>query len=131
MASPYPSVWSASLAWTMRFSEASRWAAAWQNGERKGILIRRAWRDANLAGIAFGYRKSGPRSRVKSRGWEIENRKMGRKWYADGLHFTCQQCGRCCTGEPGYVWVSRAELRLIARFLKISEVDTCRNNAHT
>ena len=48
---------------------------------------------------------------------------MSRKWYADGLHFSCQQCGGCCTGEPGYVWVSRDELGLIAEFLKISEAD--------
>ena len=48
---------------------------------------------------------------------------MGRKWYADGLHFSCQQCGQCCTGEPGYVWMSRVELGLIAKFLKMSEKD--------
>ncbi len=46
---------------------------------------------------------------------------MGRKWYADGLHFGCEQCGQCCTGEPGYVWVSRYELGLIAKFLGMSE----------
>ena len=46
---------------------------------------------------------------------------MSRKWYADGLHFSCQQCGKCCTGEPGYVWVTKEELREIAEFLKISE----------
>ena len=48
---------------------------------------------------------------------------MARKWYADGLHFECEQCGRCCTGEPGYVWVSRYDLGLIAKFLKMSEED--------
>ena len=46
---------------------------------------------------------------------------MGRKWYADGLHFSCQQCGQCCTGEPGYVWVTKHELGLIAEHLKIEE----------
>ena len=39
------------------------------------------------------------------------------KWYMGGLRFDCQQCGSCCTGEPGYVWVSREEIRLIAEFL--------------
>ena len=48
---------------------------------------------------------------------------LGRKWYADGLHFECGQCGQCCTGEPGYVWVSRHELGLIAKFLKVSEAE--------
>ena len=26
-------------------------------------------------------------------------------WFQDGLAFTCTQCGACCTGAPGYVWV--------------------------
>jgi len=38
-------------------------------------------------------------------------------WYADGLRFTCTQCGDCCTGEPGFVWVDAAELQAIADFL--------------
>jgi Fe-S-cluster containining protein len=35
-------------------------------------------------------------------------------WYADGLRFTCTQCGNCCSGAPGYVWVSDSDLRAIA-----------------
>lgn len=31
-------------------------------------------------------------------------------WYAPGLSFTCTQCGNCCTGEPGVVWVSDEEI---------------------
>ena len=38
-------------------------------------------------------------------------------WYKDGLHFTCTQCGLCCTGDPGYVWVTEEELATIAKFL--------------
>lgn len=41
----------------------------------------------------------------------------GDKWYRGGLRFSCTQCGNCCTGEPGYVWVTREEIRRIARFL--------------
>jgi uncharacterized protein len=37
-------------------------------------------------------------------------------WYKDGLHFTCTRCGHCCTGEPGYVWVTDEELRAIADY---------------
>lgn len=37
-------------------------------------------------------------------------------WYKDGLAFTCTQCGKCCTGEPGVVWVSDEELDQIAAF---------------
>ena len=38
-------------------------------------------------------------------------------WYADGLRFTCTQCGHCCTGEPGWVWLDEGELSAIAAFL--------------
>ena len=35
-------------------------------------------------------------------------------WYADGLSFTCTQCGNCCTGGPGYVWISDMEIDRLA-----------------
>mgnify|MGYP002779384018 CR=1 FL=1 len=35
-------------------------------------------------------------------------------WFRDGLHFTCTQCGKCCTGAPGFVWVDDAEAKAIA-----------------
>jgi Fe-S-cluster containining protein len=38
-------------------------------------------------------------------------------WYRDGLNFTCTQCGDCCTGAPGTVWVSEEELQEIAEYL--------------
>ena len=41
-------------------------------------------------------------------------------WYADGLRFECQKCGRCCRGEPGVVWVSKAEIEKISAHLGIS-----------
>jgi hypothetical protein len=37
-------------------------------------------------------------------------------WYRDGLRFTCTQCGKCCTGDPGYVWVTEDEVRKLAAF---------------
>lgn len=42
------------------------------------------------------------------------------KWYAEGLKFKCTGCGKCCTGAPGYVWVSLEEMEEIAAFLNIS-----------
>jgi uncharacterized protein len=36
------------------------------------------------------------------------------KWYGSGLRFSCTECGRCCTGPPGYVWVSREEIGRIS-----------------
>jgi Fe-S-cluster containining protein len=41
-------------------------------------------------------------------------------WYADGLRFTCTQCGNCCTGEPGYIYASEEELQRLADFLNLS-----------
>lgn len=45
-------------------------------------------------------------------------------WYIEGLRFTCTQCGDCCTGEPGFVWVTAEELNAIATYLgqPVSEV---------
>ena len=36
------------------------------------------------------------------------------QWYCDGLKFECTQCGTCCTGAPGVVWVTDEELQDIA-----------------
>jgi hypothetical protein len=44
-------------------------------------------------------------------------------WYADGLKFTCSQCGNCCTGGAGYVWISRAEIVRLSEFLKLPPED--------
>ena len=41
-------------------------------------------------------------------------------WYGGGLKFTCTQCGNCCTGGPGYVWISEEEVTRLAEFLKMS-----------
>ncbi|MBM3999335.1 MAG: YkgJ family cysteine cluster protein [Planctomycetes bacterium] len=37
-----------------------------------------------------------------------------RPWYRNGLKFTCAQCGNCCTGAPGYVWVNQEEIDALA-----------------
>ena len=39
---------------------------------------------------------------------------MPELWYKDGLQFTCSQCGDCCTGAPGFVWVNGDEIRALA-----------------
>jgi hypothetical protein len=45
------------------------------------------------------------------------------KWYATGLHFECTQCGNCCSGVPGYVWISDDESEAIAEYLNLSPED--------
>jgi len=50
----------------------------------------------------------------------------GRKskpWYAEGLHFDCLQCGQCCGGAPGCVYVSEEDLRIIADYLNMPVED--------
>jgi hypothetical protein len=45
------------------------------------------------------------------------------EWYADGLRFTCTQCGNCCTGPPGAVWFHQEEGRAIAAKLGVDEAE--------
>lgn len=40
-------------------------------------------------------------------------------WYKKGLNFKCTGCGRCCSGAPGYVWVSEEEINEMATHLKM------------
>ena len=42
-------------------------------------------------------------------------------WYAEGLRFSCSQCGNCCTGPPGAVWFEPAEGRAMAAALGLDE----------
>lgn len=41
-------------------------------------------------------------------------------WFDDGLRFTCNQCGNCCTGPPGYVFFTEEESQAMADELGIS-----------
>ena len=41
-------------------------------------------------------------------------------WYKNGLRFQCTQCGNCCTGAPGYVWVVKQEIEQLATHLGLS-----------
>ena len=44
---------------------------------------------------------------------------MSEPWYADGLKFSCTQCGRCCGGAPGDIWVSEDEIEALAERLGV------------
>jgi len=41
-------------------------------------------------------------------------------WYHAGLRFECTECGDCCTGAPGYVWVNKEEIAAIAALVGLS-----------
>ncbi len=53
----------------------------------------------------------------------VEEAKSDTPWYADGLRFSCTQCGNCCTGGPGYVWVSDIEIDRFAAYLRMDRKD--------
>ncbi|MGA1826356.1 MAG: YkgJ family cysteine cluster protein [bacterium] len=42
-------------------------------------------------------------------------------FFEQGLHFQCQRCGVCCTGEPGIVYVNHAEVIRISHFLDLEQ----------
>ena len=42
-------------------------------------------------------------------------------WYHEGLKFSCTECGKCCTGSPGYVWLTDDDITRISEYLKITE----------
>jgi Fe-S-cluster containining protein len=47
-------------------------------------------------------------------------------WYGEGLKFSCTQCGDCCTGAPGYVWVTNDEIEALAALVRM-EIDDFEN----
>ncbi len=40
-------------------------------------------------------------------------------FYDNGLRFTCRMCRYCCSGEPGYVYLSEEEIINLAKFLEM------------
>jgi Fe-S-cluster containining protein len=44
------------------------------------------------------------------------------RFYGSGLQFECLRCGRCCTGAPGYVYLSEQDIASIADFLKKDKI---------
>ncbi|MCP4194942.1 MAG: YkgJ family cysteine cluster protein [Planctomycetaceae bacterium] len=50
--------------------------------------------------------------------------KAEQPWYAEsGLKFNCSQCGDCCTGAPGYVWINKEEISELARVAGFEDVE--------
>ncbi len=47
-------------------------------------------------------------------------KKEKRPWYKEGLRFECTQCGICCSGEPGYVWVDQPEIDAMAGAMQLT-----------
>ena len=45
-------------------------------------------------------------------------------FFSNGISFKCRNCGTCCTGDPGTVYVSSVEIDDIARFFGITVTET-------
>ena len=42
-------------------------------------------------------------------------------WFHEGLRFQCTGCGACCTGTPGYVFLSPTDLARLAEHFGLTE----------
>ena len=42
------------------------------------------------------------------------------QWYKDGLRFKCTGCGGCCTGGPGFVWLTDEDIDTLSRKLGLT-----------
>lgn len=40
-------------------------------------------------------------------------------WYEQGLRFKCTECGACCSGDPGYVWLSEEDIEALCTKLSL------------
>lgn len=55
---------------------------------------------------------------------EIETK--NEPWFDDGLRFKCTGCGKCCTGSPGYVYLSSMDLDRLSEHFKLSREEFAR-----
>jgi Fe-S-cluster containining protein len=49
-----------------------------------------------------------------------------RYFFDQGLRFACARCGRCCTGDPGIVFLAPEALAPLAEHLGLTVADTIR-----
>ncbi len=45
---------------------------------------------------------------------------LQRYFFSRGVCFECTQCGQCCTGAPGHVWVNDEEVDRLAALLGLA-----------
>lgn len=48
-------------------------------------------------------------------------------WIKNGLRFQCNQCGKCCRGEPGVVWIVNNDILNISAYLKMTVEEFSKN----
>ena len=52
---------------------------------------------------------------------------MSGPFYSSGLEFTCTRCGACCRYDPGFVFLSKNDIRLLCGALSIDEGEFVRS----
>lgn len=45
----------------------------------------------------------------------------GKPFWSEGLQFSCTSCGHCCRHEPGYVFLSKKDLKALCRHTNLSQ----------
>ncbi len=56
---------------------------------------------------------------------------MSDAFYSGGLAFECRRCSACCRGEPGFVFLTRSDIRRILRRLGIEYRAFCADFCRT
>lgn len=51
-------------------------------------------------------------------------------FFDSGIRFTCQQCGACCVGVPGTIYISAEEIRTVSRFMDMNASEFKRQNCY-
>lgn len=51
-------------------------------------------------------------------------------WFEEGLKFKCTGCGKCCTGSPGYVFLSERDLLRLAKHFNLSPEEFAQKYTH-
>jgi Fe-S-cluster containining protein len=46
-----------------------------------------------------------------------------RPFYAEGLHFSCVRCSACCRYEPGYVFLSKKDVKSLSLELQMGYIE--------
>lgn len=47
-------------------------------------------------------------------------------WYKEGVRFKCTGCGKCCSGSPGYVFLTDQDIQNLITHLNISKEEFIR-----
>jgi len=57
---------------------------------------------------------------------EIQSAKTKEEpWFDEGLRFKCTGCGKCCTGSPGYVFLSLTDLQNLSSRFSLTIEEFC------